>query len=274
VKICFSTLACPAWTLDQVINIAASSGYDGIELRFLEGEDSLWKLPAFQGASLTNSKQQISDRGLSVACVDTSCRFHFPDPQERAAWVDEGVRMAELASSFGAPGMRVFGDKIQPGADRPSTRRWIAEGVRELAEKTVGLGVGVWLETHGDFASSRESLAILEESGRDDAGVVWDAANAFADGGEQPLDGIHNLGNRLQHVHLKDLACREGRWEPVLSGEGRFPLQEIVAELERQKFDRFVSFEWEKKWHPHLAEPEISIPHFARWFRQISQNCP
>ncbi len=271
-KICFSSLACPAWTLDQVVNIAASSGYDGIELRFLEGEDSLWKLPAFQGASLKTSIQKISDRGLSVACVDTSCRFHSPDPQERAGWVDEGIRMADLASSLGAPGIRVFGDKIQPGADRASTRRWIAEGVRQLAEKTVPHGVGVWLETHGDYASSTETMAILEESGRKEAGVVWDAANAFADGKEQPLDGIRNFGNRLQHVHLKDLECREGRWEPVLSGEGQFPMREIVAELERQKYDRFVSFEWEKKWHPHLAEPEISIPHFARWFRQISQS--
>jgi sugar phosphate isomerase/epimerase len=272
VKICFSSLACPAWTLDQVVNIAASSGYDGIELRFLEGEDSIWKLPAFQGTSLKTSIQKISDRGLSVACVDTSCRFHSPDSQERAGWVDEGVRMAELASALGAPGVRVFGDKIQPGADRASTRRWIAEGVRQLAEKTVLHGVGVWLETHGDFASSTETMAILEESGRKEAGVVWDAANAFTDGREQPLDGIRTLGNRLQHVHLKDLKCREGRWEPVLSGEGQFPMREIVAELERQKYDRFVSFEWEKKWHPHLAEPEISIPHFARWFRQISQN--
>lgn len=271
-KTCFSTLACPAWTLDQVVNIAASSGYDGIELRFLEGEDSLWKLPAFQGASVKTSLQKISDRGLSVACVDTSCRFHSPDPLERASWVDEGVRMAELASSLGAPGIRVFGDKIQPGADRASTRQWIAEGVRQLAEKTALVGVGVWLETHGDFASSTETIAILKESGRDDVGVVWDAANAFADGKEQPLDGIHAFGGRLQHVHLKDLEYQDGRWEPVLSGEGQFPLRDIVAELERQKYDRFVSFEWEKKWHPHLAEPEISIPHFACWFRQISQN--
>ena len=48
---CFSTLACPTWTLSQVIEIAVSSGYDGVELRFLEGEDSLWKLPAFQGSA-------------------------------------------------------------------------------------------------------------------------------------------------------------------------------------------------------------------------------
>jgi len=272
VKICFSTLACPSWTLDQVVNIAARSGYDGIELRFLEGEDSIWKLPAFQPASLKTSIKKILDRGLSVACVDTSCRFHSPDPQERASWVDEGMRMAELASSLGAPGIRVFGDKIQPGADRASTRHWIAEGIRYLTEKTGPLGVGVWLETHGDFASSAETMAILEESGCEDAGVVWDAANAFADGKEQPLDGICAFGNRLQHVHLKDLECRAGRWQPVLSGEGQFPMREIVGELEQQKYDRFLSFEWEKKWHPHLAEPEISIPHFAHWFQQISQN--
>ena len=271
-KICFSSLACPAWTLDQVVNIAASSGYDGIELRFLEGEDSIWKLPDFQGASLQTSIQKISDRGLSVACVDTSCRFHSPDPRERASWVKEGVRMAELASSLGSPGIRVFGDKIQPAADRASTRSWIAEGLRELAEKTTSLDVKVWLETHGDFASSGETTSILEESGRDDVGVVWDAANAFIDGGDQPLDGTHTFGNKLQHVHLKDLECTDAHWEPVLSGEGQFPLREIVAELERRNYDRFVSFEWEKKWHPHLAEPEISIPHFARWFRRIAQN--
>ena len=34
--------------------------------------------------------------------------------------------MAELASSLGSPGIRVFGDKIQPGADRASTRSRIA----------------------------------------------------------------------------------------------------------------------------------------------------
>ena len=29
-------------------------------------------------------------------------------------------------------------------------------------------------------------------------------------------------------------------------------------------------FEWEKKWHPELADPEIALPHFANWFRK---NC-
>src|SRR5229473_8118318 len=134
-RICFSTLACPTWTLSQVVEIASSSGYLGIELRFLEGEDSLWKLPVFQGHALVTAKRMIADRGLSITCVGTSCRFHSPDPQERERWVEEGKRMAELAAAMGAPGIRVFGDKIQPGEDRDATRGWIAEGIRKLAER-------------------------------------------------------------------------------------------------------------------------------------------
>jgi hypothetical protein len=160
-KLSFSTLACPDWTLPEIISIASSSGYDGIELRFVENEDSLWKLPAFQGQELTNTKTALSDHGLTISCVDTSCRFHFPDAKERSFWIDEGERMSDLAASLGAPGIRVFGDKIQPGADRASTRSWIAESICNLAAQTAPKGVEVWLETHGDFASAPETAGIL-----------------------------------------------------------------------------------------------------------------
>jgi len=49
-KLSFSTLACPDWTIPQITAMAAGAGYDGIELRFVQGEDSLWKLPVFSGA--------------------------------------------------------------------------------------------------------------------------------------------------------------------------------------------------------------------------------
>jgi sugar phosphate isomerase/epimerase len=271
-KMCFSTLACPSWTLDQAVDIAVSCGYDAIELRFLEEEDSLWKLPTFQGAGLQATRRMLADCGLPVACVDTSCRFHSPDSQERLRWIEEGVRMAELAASLSAPGIRVFGDKIQPGADRVSTQGWIADAIRDLAGRTKRDGIEVWLETHGHFASSKDTMAIIQEAGRQDVGVVWDPANAFTDGKEQPPEAAERFGSALQHVHLRDLEVADVQWTPVLTGEGKFALCKIIAELERLKYDHFVSFEWEKKWRPELAEPEVAIPHFAKWFRQTSSN--
>jgi sugar phosphate isomerase/epimerase len=266
-KVSFSTLACPTWTLSQVIEMAVSAGYDGVELRFLEGEDSLWKLAAFQGSALAAAKRMITDSGLFVTCVGTSCRFHSPDRSERARWIEEGKRMAELAAALDSPGIRVFGDRIQPGADRDSTRNWIAGGIRCLANQTEGSGVEVWIETHGDFASSTDTMRIVEQTGCPTVGVVWDPANCFTDGKEDPRDVAPFFGSALRHVHLRDLNSHKGVWESVPTGSGNFPLREILANLRAVGYDRFVSFEWEKKWRPELAEPEVAIPHFARWFR-------
>jgi sugar phosphate isomerase/epimerase len=267
-KTSFSTLACPTWTLPQVIEIAVSSGYDGVELRFLEGEDSLWKLPGLQGSALAAAKRMISDNGLAITCVGTSCRFHSADRGDRERWIEEGKRMAELASALESPGIRVFGDKVQPGADRDSTRNWIAQGVRCLAEHTKNNGVEVWLETHGDFASSAETMRIVEQADFVNVGVVWDPANCFTEGNEDPREGAHTFGGALRHVHLRDLKLHNGVWEPALTGSGKFPLREILAKLKAIGYKRVVSFEWEKKWRPELAEPEVAIPHFAQWFRQ------
>src|SRR2546421_662326 len=37
-KFAFSTLGCPGWTIEQAIEAAKDLGYDGIELRLLDGE--------------------------------------------------------------------------------------------------------------------------------------------------------------------------------------------------------------------------------------------
>ena len=71
---------------------------------------------------MAETKRALSNHGLKIACVDTSCRFHSPDARERDAAIEEGERMSDVAAELGAPGIRVFGDTIQPGADRDSTR--------------------------------------------------------------------------------------------------------------------------------------------------------
>ena len=274
-KLSFSTLACPDWTMPQIIAMAASAGYDGIELRFVEGEDSLWKLPVFQGTALVATRRALADHVLTVPCLDTSCRFDSPDAGERSRCVSEGERMSDLAAELGAPGLRVFGDKIQPGANRDATRGWIADSVRQLAEIAAPKGVGVWIETHGDFASAQETAAILAQAASKNTGVVWDSINSYVAIQERPANGAATLGKAVRHVHIKDLRQKngppgQGEWEYVLSGEGNIPLAELLGALEQLQYDRFLSFEWEKKWHPEIAAPEVALPHFVEWFRK---NC-
>ena len=268
IKVSFSTLACPDWTMAQIITIAVRERYDGIELRFVQGEDSLWKLPVFSGTELASTKRSLADHALTISCLDTSCRFDSPDAADRAHWRMEGERMADLAAALGAPGLRVFGDTIRSGTDRESTKGWIADSVRTLAGIAESRGVEVWIENHGDFVTAEQTAEILAEADCPNTGVVWDAANSFAAVEERPARGAALLGAMIRHVHVKDLHRHEEGWEYVLTGEGEFPLLELKGALDQLHYDRFLSFEWEKKWHPSIADPEIALPHFARWFRE------
>jgi glucosamine-6-phosphate deaminase len=270
VRLSFSTLGCPSWTLARVLDVAGREGYDGVELRFLENDDALWARPELSGSGLAETRRRLGDAGLAVSCVDTRSFFHDPDPSARAQARDEARRSLELAAQLGAPGIRVFGDRVQPGADRAATRGWIAEAMQALAEDGERTGTSVWIESHGDFARATDTLSILELVPSRAAGVVWDPANAFEAAGEEPAEGPRVLGGRIRHVHLKDLSPARAAdggpaWKPALAGEGQFPAADVLALLRRSGYDGYVSFEWEKRWHPSIEEPEVALPHFARW---------
>jgi glucosamine-6-phosphate deaminase len=269
VRLSFSTLGCPAWTLPAVIDAAGRLGYDGVELRFLENDDALWARPELTGAGLRESIARLRDAGLEVSCVDTRSFFHHPEAPARAAALDEAERSIELAARLGAPGIRVFGDCVQEGQDRETTRGWIAEALARLGETARPQGVEVWIESHGDFAIARDTLSVLPADRAAGVGVLWDPANAF-EAGEAPADGLAALGDRVRHVHLKDVARQTmegGRrgWVPRLPGRGEFGPERVLGALRARGYDRWVSFEWEKRWHPALEEPEVALPHFVRW---------
>jgi glucosamine-6-phosphate deaminase len=268
IKLAFSTLGCPSWPLPRVLDAASRLGYDGVELRFVENDDALWARPELTGSGLRETLARLADAGLAVPCVDTRSFFHSPDPAARRLAVEEAERTAAVAARLGARGIRVFGDRVQKGADLASTRAWIVECLGELRDRLRETAVEVWLETHGDFATAAATRSLLEGAGSDGLGAVWDPANAFSEFGEEPAAGAEALGPFLRHVHLKDARRpADGRipWAPVLPGRGDFPAPRVLAWLRAAGDARWVSFEWEKRWHPEIEEPEVAIPHFLRW---------
>jgi sugar phosphate isomerase/epimerase len=165
VKLAFSSLGCPDWTLAAILDAAGRMGYDGVELRFIEGDDALWARPELTGSGLAETRARLLDAGLVVACVDTRSFFHDPDPAVRRVAFDEAVRSLELAAALGAPGIRVFGDRVQPGQDFESTRWLIAEALGRLAEHARAVGAEVWIESHGDFARAGDLRAVIDMAG-------------------------------------------------------------------------------------------------------------
>ena len=74
-KLSFTTLGCPKWSWDQIIDEACSLGFGGIEVRGIQGELDTEKLEPFLDENIAVTKAKLQDRNLSISCLDTSCTF-------------------------------------------------------------------------------------------------------------------------------------------------------------------------------------------------------
>ena len=268
-KLAFSTLGCPTWGLREIVATSGNLGYDGVELRAVGGSLDLLGRAEFAPAQLAATRACFEKAGLEICCIDTSCVFHSTDASERANQIKIALAHSEMAAKLGAPLIRVFPDKIQSGARREETREWIAASLREIAAR-IPEGVNVGLETHGDFARSDYAAEIVTLANHPKVKVIWDVANSVA-AGDEIQHAARVVQPHLAHVHLRDAKPVAGseHWLPVLAGAGRVSFAEAVAALSELNYDGFVSFEWEKYWHPEIEEPEVALPNFINAIRKL-----
>lgn len=265
-RLAFSTLGCPDWELEDVARAASAYGYAAVELRALGGGLDLPARPEFRPTEVARTREWLAGRGLEVCCVDTSCTFDSADDAERRRQIEIAGRHCELAAALGAPLIRVFPDLVPEGATFEETRDRIVDSLGEVARRAP-LGVSVGLETHGDFAGGAVTADILRRADRTNLCIIWDAANTFA-AGEAIEETAAAVAPYLAHVHLRDARpMGKAHWTPVLAGRGLVPFDRVVAALRGLDYRGYVSFEFEKYWHPEIEEPEVSLPDFAAAMR-------
>lgn len=257
-KLAFTTLACPDWTFEQCVEAAQRYGYDGLELRLLDGAIIDGMLPSEQRRRIRATTAQA---GIAIIGLDTSLRVAQTDPTAQAEQAREGVALLELAHDLEAPFIRVFAGPPEGVSDDEAVAGAVAT-LEPLARRAHELGVAIALETHDAFASSTlvaQALGLTQDS---IVGALWDFLHPYRMG-ETPQETAQNLGARLLHVHVKDgrrPPQPDAEWALTLLGEGDVPMPEALAALRGMDYQGWLSVEWEKKWHPELAEPEIALP--------------
>jgi sugar phosphate isomerase/epimerase len=268
VKIAFTTLASPAWSWEKIVDEAAALGYDGIEIRGLEGEMFLPKCRPFQPENIEGTMQELKNKGLEICCLDTSCAFH--DPHKFDASVEEGKATIDLAQKLGTPYIRVFGDKIPDPAGKQDTIARVAAGLQILCRHARGEGVAVLLETHGDFSDSNNILSVVQQVNDDAFGILWDINNPYKyNGGESMRETYQRIGGYVRHTHIKDTLGHGQAENITLVGQGDVPIGECIRILRESGYTGWLSFEWEKRWHPSIEEPEVALPQFIKYIKQI-----
>lgn len=265
-KLAFSTLACPDWTFEQGIEAAQRYGYAGLELRLLDGEIISSALTREQRQRVRALAQQAN---LPIIGLDTSLRVAQTDADMRAQQIREGVALLELAHDLEAPFIRVFAGPPGGIYEEEAIAGALAT-LEPLAQRGQQLGVAIALETHDAFSSSAAVAQVLNHIQDPLVGALWDFLHPYRVG-ETAQETAQHLGGRLLHVHVKDGQRPQEKyqeWKLTLLGEGDVPTLSMLAALQATGYQGWLSVEWEKKWHPELAEPEVALPQHIAQLRE------
>lgn len=268
-KRAFSTLGCPEYTVEQVAHAAVEYGFDAVSIRTISGSVDLVSLEPFRPGGIARTRRIFEESGIAVICFSSGVMFNAASEEELLRNLDSGKRYVDLAAEFSAPWIRVFGGGISPEMGVERTTQQIAAWIDRLAGYATGSGVRVLLETHDDFSTASRVAPVLSLCRSSNVGVIWDIAHSILHGEDFP-DTWRMIGERVYNVHIKDVDQDTGGTDRLtLCGEGTLPIREIVSTLESDGYAGYYEFEWEKAWHPELAEPEVAFPHYIDFMRSM-----
>ena len=275
IPIAFSTLGCPAWEWKKILGFAGQHGFSAIELRGLEGNLDLPSHPIFAVDRIEQTKKEIRASKLRIANLGSSAQMYVEDPAKREKELGDARRFIDLASTLGAPYVRVFGGKAESdksAAPSDETKARVAAGLHELGKYAGPRKVTVIIESHDHFTASATLKDVLRAADSEHVALLWDAHHTFATSSEDPEFTVRQLGPWIRHTHLKDSVGNGEDRKYVLTGRGTVPIQRQIEALRSIGYKGFYCFEWEKLWHPDIDDPEIAFADYARVVGQCLGN--
>lgn len=268
-KLSITTLGCPEWSFEQILTNFEALGVEGIEVRGIEGNVDADKIPYFSEEQKDETLARVAAHNLKLIGFGTSANFH--DPAKLAANIAQCKTTIDVCRRMGIPAIRVFGNNCPDGEGREETLKRIGEGIREVCHYADGTGVKVLLEIHGQINSVENVKPILDICGGEPSfGIIWDVMHSDKTTGDD-FEAFYQLVKPyLCHMHLKDhLRASEPPFKLVNIGRGDIPLKAIIRRVLEDGYDGYFSFEWEKKWHPELDEPEIAFPEYIAFMKEF-----
>ncbi|MGH7242086.1 MAG: sugar phosphate isomerase/epimerase family protein [Phycisphaerales bacterium] len=269
-KLAFSTVACPEWTLDRVASFAEEAGYQGVELRtFGSGSTQFACDPALTDPEKV--RRLFAPTGCDVACIATSARYddavtppligHILDGTPKGV-VDTGWAV-ELAARLEAPLVRVFAYQIPTSETRSSGMARIVARL-ELAVATArNTGVRLAIENGGSFPTAASLSELLDRVNNPLLGAAYSPLVAKL-AGEDAANGINVLSDRLFSVKLKEYS----HGKPCELGQGESNAAATVAALGDRGFTGWVVYEYDRAWVNTPGDAADVLTRSARTFFQ------
>ncbi len=248
----FSTLGCPQWDMDRILRAATECGYAAVELRGYLAEMDLPLAEPFTPANRAQTLRRFSDAGIAICCVSSSGYVS-------KANVDHVRSHSELARDLNCPIVRIFGGGLPMDVPRAEGIARAAETLRQFGNIAQEFGVALVLETHDAFSTGAQVAELMTATAHPAVFSLWDLHHPYRQG-ESIEETYRYIGPTMRHVHIKD--GRPNNY--TLVGEGDIPIFPMLDLILDGGYTGPLSLEWEKRWIPEIAEPEVAFPQYTR----------
>ena len=265
-KISAITLATPNATLEEMVKEYKSYGYEGIDIRGIQGQMYLTKVPEFSDANLSKTVKMIRANSMEITALSVSTSF-FGFPKEKLdGFMQEGRDHIELAGKLGVKYVRIFGGDLKDVTIEQG-REMAVKGIKELAPLAKKNNVKMILETHDAFSNPDNVLYVYNKVNNPALGVCWDVCNSYK-AGANVKESAEKMGKLVDYVHVKD---SDGA-KYVLFGKGKVENELAIRLLMKQGYDKWLCVEWEKKWCPDIDDAKIALPQYIKELKRITKE--
>lgn len=258
-RCCFSTLGCPKYSLEEALGLAEHWGFEGVELRALDGTIDLVEALSRRFGEPAKLAEAMQGRAVRIAALDASLHVRSPKPEDR----EELLALAGWADALGVERLRVFDggrDETALGAEaRDDMLRTLDWWQRERCKR--GFRCDLMIETHW-ILTNPECCLELVRSAPMAVAILWDSFHTWAHAPVSLEDTWAMLNPYICHIHYRDGYRDESKPEGAtytLPGQGSYPLEALFSLLKKGGYANWFSLEWEWLWHPELPSLEEAL---------------
>ncbi|MDE6566044.1 MAG: sugar phosphate isomerase/epimerase, partial [Clostridia bacterium] len=172
-KIGFSTLGCPNWTLSEILATAKDLGYNGVEIRGIASEMYAPTMKCFVQDQIDKTIQKLGNLEIPILTSNAT----IATKENIDASIKEAMEYIELAGKIGAKYVRIMS----------TARAMLDDGDYELAlgyykalaKHGEKFGVTPLMETNGMFCDTSLLSKFMKDTGESNIGVLWDIHHPY-----------------------------------------------------------------------------------------------
>jgi len=258
VELAFSTNAYTRYELPDAIRRIAEHGYSGVEIL---ADTPHAFLPEFDETELDQLQTALADTGLAVSNINANTAMGYYDDAPPSAFFDPTLITADeedrnwrieytksaidLAAAVDAPAVCVATGRPLPGTLPEAAMEYLHESLHEILDHADAKGIDVGIEFEPELLveSVDETLALIDDLGRESLGVNLDIGHA-AVYGDDPAESVRRCAGYITGIHLEDIVGGpRGKHYHRIPGEGDIDFEAVFAALEEVGYDGFATLE-------------------------------